>query len=363
MVFSARKTAFISILLTVLLQGCGKHPGAAASAEVGASRREASTAGAGGGHSEARVHPILGGETGPVDPEERLARLDTPKDLKAETDGSVSALTTSVASQEDHRLAAAVETDEPGSVEVSLYGLPVGQHRVSIRSLERLDLCTSKGHCESVRFDAASRRVRGDPSGTAVLLKKVRLPVGKYAQVRVHSKDSRGESHESRAEFPELLVLKKDLPGLVLLSLAESASCGRDTCLAVSAAQALPDTGQVDHVFYDPLKGLHTFMKHKVEWIIPVGALSHPVMFAVSVRDSVGAYATVDIYPYVRLKKEATLRLGRISARAWEEADEEDADPGEGIRLKRLSDGRIEIGMKQIVPVDDGYPVIDHPLR
>lgn len=110
-----------------------------------------------------------------------------------------------------------------------------------------------------------------------------------------------------KIELAEPLKLEKGFQGGDIMVLLKKTLLGKVTRYKpVQAVSALMDS-EAQAVYYNPNFSSSVSLPLGVTLDMPAGALAKPQIFSIAVRDTGGAYPTVDMYPYLNTQKEFTV--------------------------------------------------------
>ena len=182
---------------------------------------------------------------------------------------------------------------------------------VQAENINNIEVCGQEKCYPATLSDTQNTIGTGSQDGTAQILANAKVSRETITSVKVSWKEigNSDRLYETKQKLIFPLDLKEiPLDGNILMSIREN-RCTNGQCIDLVSADAIYSREGLNLAFYSPKTGLKKYVGNGVSIDIPEGAIDQARIFNINTFRPIAKYPQVDIYPYIELKKKATVNF------------------------------------------------------
>lgn len=182
---------------------------------------------------------------------------------------------------------------------------------VQTDNINNIEVCGQEKCYPATLSDTQNTIGTGSRDGTAQILANAKVSRETITSIKVSWKEigNSDSLYETRQKLIFPLDLKEiPLDGNILISVREN-RCTDGQCMDLVSADAIYSREGLNLAFYSPKTGLEKYVGNGVSIDIPEGAIDQARIFNINTFRPIKKYPQVDIYPYIGLKKKATVNF------------------------------------------------------
>ncbi|MFT3814255.1 MAG: phosphodiester glycosidase family protein [Acidovorax sp.] len=196
--------------------------------------------------------------------------------------------------------------------QLEIYATSIAGNSLNASRLKKISFCSKNGCFDQV-LSGLGEIKEMTPSDAPAKIATVSLPAIKIERIIVSADGSNGNARVTEAALKEPIDLVDVVNhAKILITLSDKNAAG-EAYVAIENAAGVYSKHDATYLFYHPAIGLNANISNLASISIPKGSIDEPVIFSVAAQDIGEDYPQVDIYPYVALKKAATITLARKS--------------------------------------------------